>query len=299
MKTIEQLTIVAACMLICFAMTQTANGAIEIRLAAEKTEFKLGEPVVVFVSVTNKSQEPLNLSPDLGPEADFLQYLITNPDGRETAFSPLFVVDAGQAITLGKDETASSGARIFYGGDGYSFPKAGKYIVVARYKESRSNALEIRVLAAASDAEREQAKMILDHPEVGLFLMLEGGDELADAKKQIDALISKHPTSILTNYVRYAVAKNLSTPAKNFVSKKPRPADIPRSIEMLQGLKDKDFQFYYQSKANSTLATSLAKLNRKDEARKVLQDFRRKLEGTDKIRPYYLKRVDEELEKIK
>jgi hypothetical protein len=208
-------------------------------------------------------------------------------------------VDRDRFITLRKNETLTGTARIFYGGNGYTFAKAGKYSVAARYKESRSNALEIRVLDAANDAEREQAKLILDHPEVGLFLMLEGGDELADAKKQIDALISKHPNSILTHYVRYAVAKNHSVPAKNFVSKKKRGADLPKAIEILQGLKDKDFQFYYQSKANSTLAASLAKLNRKDEARKVLQDFRKKLEGADKIRPYYMKRVDEELDKIK
>ncbi len=299
MKTIEQLPMMALCAVLCFAMVQTASGAIEIRLAAEKNEFKLGEPVVVLVSVKNTGQEPLTLSPDLGPEVDFLQYMITNPDGQTTAFNPLFVVDPGRSITLGKDETVSGGARIFYGGNGYSFPKAGKYTVVARHKDSRSNTLEIRVRAAANDAEREQAKLILDNPEVGLFLMLEGGDELAEAKKHIDALISKHPTSVITHYVRYAVAKNLSVPARNFVSKKPRPADLPKAIEILQELKDKDFQFYYQSKAASTLAASLAKLNRKDEARQVLQDFRKQLVDVEKIRNYYLKRVDEELEKMK
>lgn len=299
MKTIEQLPMTALCMVLCVAMAQTATGAIEIRLAAEKSQFKLGEPVIVLVSVKNKSQEPLTLSPNLGPEVDFLQYVITDPDGKTAAFNPLFVVDPSQSVTLGKDERVSGGARIFYGGNGYSFPKAGKYTVVARYKDSRSNALEIRVLAPANNAEREQAKLILDNPEVGLFLMLEGGDELAEAKKHIDALISKHPTSVITHYVRYAVAKNLSVPARNFVSKKPRPADLPKAIEILQELRNKDFQFYYQSKAMSTLAASLAKLDRKDEAKKVLQDYRKKLVNADRIRPYYLKRVDEELETMK
>ncbi|MEK7250947.1 MAG: hypothetical protein AAB209_11060 [Bacteroidota bacterium] len=299
MKTIHRSAAIALFLIFMITMTTDARSALEIRLTAEKTEFKLGEPVVVLVSVTNKGQEPVNLSPELGPEADFLQYHITNPDGKETAFSPAFVADRADFITLRMNETATGAARIFYGGNGYSFPKAGKYGVVARYKNSRSTPLEIRVLAPANDAEREQASMILDHHEVGLFLMLEGGDELADAKKQIDALTGKHPTSILTHYVRYAVAKNLSVPARNFVSKKPRAADLPRSIEMLQGLKDKDFQFYYQSKANSTLAASLSKLNRKDDARKVLQDFRKKLEGMDKLRPYYLKDIDEELDKMK
>ncbi len=299
MKTSQRSAAIALFLIFSIAMATITNGAFEIHLTAEKAEFKLGEPVVVLVSLTNKGSEPVNISPELGPEADFLQYLITDPDGKETPFSPAFVADRADFITLGKDEMATGTARIFYGGNGYSFPKPGKYSIVARYKDSRSTPFEIRVLAPANEAEREQARMILDHTEVGLFLMLEGGDELADAKKQIDALIAKHPTSILTHYVRYAVAKNLSVPARNFVSKKPRSANLPRAIEILQGLKDKDFQFYYQSKANSTLASSLAKLNRNDDARKVLQDFRKKLEGMEKLRPYYLKHINDQLDKMK
>ncbi|MBI4535948.1 MAG: hypothetical protein HY708_06690 [Ignavibacteriae bacterium] len=299
MRTIHCCAAIAVFLLLLSTMTTIANGAFEITLSAEKTDFRLGEPVVLLVSLTNKGQEPVNVSPELGPEADNLQYLITNPDGKETPFSPLFVEDRADFITLGTNETARGTARVFYGGNGYSFPKPGKYSVVATFRGSKSQSLEIRVLPPANDAEREQASLILDHSEVGLFLMLEGGDELVDAKKQIDALTTKHPNSTLTHYVRYAVAKNLSVPARNFVTKKPRSADISAAVEILQGLKDKEFQYYYQDKAVRTLATSLDKLGRKDDARRTLQDFQKKLEKMEKLQPFYMKKIEDEMDRMK
>ena len=55
---------------------------------------------------------------------------------------------------------------------------------MASFKGSRSAALRLRVLPPQTSAEREQARLILSQNEVGLFLMLEGGDELAEARKR-------------------------------------------------------------------------------------------------------------------
>jgi hypothetical protein len=280
-------------------LTSTGYGALDITLGAEKPQFRLGEPVVLLVSVTNRGAEAVTFSPELGPEGDFLIYAVTDPDGKETPFSPLFVADRADVVTLQRDETVRGAARIYYGGNGFTFAKPGTYRVVARQGDSRSQPLEVRVLAPANDAEREQASLILGHPEVGLFLMLEGGDELVDGMQQINTLIRKYPASPLTPYVQYALAKNLSVPARNFVSRKPRGADLPKAVEMLQEVKGKEMQTYYQARAVGALATSLTKLNRKEEAAKVLQEFQRTLDRKENLRPFFLKQIERDLNKLR
>ena len=271
---------------------------VEIVLTADKTEFMLGEPVVVLVALTNKGQEPLKVSPELGPEGDNLQYRITGPGGKGTAFSPLFVEDRADFRTLATGEMVRGTARIFYGGNGYSFPDAGTYSVVASFKGSRSAALRLKVLPPQTNAEREQSRLILGQNEVGLFLMLEGGDELAEAQKQIEQLTTRYPDALLTSYVRYAVAKNLSVPARNFVSQKPRAADLPQSISIMKSLTEKNMVLYYQAKVATTLSAMLSKTNRNEEARSVLQQFQSRLSKMESIRPYFMPDIEQRLKKM-
>jgi hypothetical protein len=277
----------------------TAGQNVEIILGVEKNQFLLGEPVVLLVSVTNRDRAEINLPPELGPESDFLTYVISDPDGKEIAFSPLFVADYADYKTLGRNETARGTARIFYGGNGYTFTRPGRYNVTARFGDSRSGPVTFQVLQPRTDAEREQARIVLDHPEVGLFLMLEGGDELEDALNQFDTLLRDHPGSLITQYARYAMAKNYSVPARNFVSQKPRNADLPRTVEILRETKIEEMQFYYRTKAVETLATALQRLERRDEARNVLEEFSRNLEQRENLRPYFLPRIEEKIRELR
>jgi hypothetical protein len=272
---------------------------VDVALTADRTEFMLGEPVVVLVALTNKGQEPLSVSPQLGPEGGNLEYRITGPDGQEKAFSPLFVEDRANFRTLAQGETVRGAARIFYGGNGFSFPDPGTYSVVASYRDSRSSPLRLKVLPPQTNAEREQARLILGQNEVGLFLMLEGGDELAEAQKNIEQLTSRYPDALLTSYVRYAVARNLSVPARNFVSKKPRPAEIPRSISILQSLTDRNMVLYYQAGLVTTLSSLLSKTNRTEEARSVLQQFQSRLSKMENVRPYFMPEIEQRLKNMK
>lgn len=277
----------------------TAGQNVEINLAVEKNQFQLGEPVVLLVSVTNRDRTEINVPPELGPESDFLTYVVSDPDGKETAFSPLFVADYADYKALGRNETARGTARIFYGGNGYTFTRPGRYNVTAHYRDSRSRPVTLQVLQPRTDAEREQARIVLDHPEVGLFWMLEGGDELEDALNQFDTLLRDLPGSLITQYARYAMAKNYSVPARNFVSQKPRNADLPRTVEILLETKIEEMQYYYRTKAVETLATALQKLERRDEARNVLEEFSRNLEQRENLLPYFMPRIEEKLRELR
>lgn len=275
-----------------------ASNNLELSLNAERNEFILGEPVIVYLNVTNRDSDPFTTLPYVNPEVDIYHYYIINPDGKKISFSPLFVDDFDTSVTLKKGESVFGGARIFYGGHGYYFKIPGEYQIFVRYKNNQSNKLSIKILSPRNDSEREQAKLILDHPEVGLFLMLEGGDELSDAIKQIETMKRKYPNSQLTDYLRYAEAKNYSVPARNFVTKKPRDADLPRAIEILEEIKEKEIQMFYRSKVFKTLSTNLSKTGKQTEARKVLEDFQLILNKHKNLKPYFIDEIQQELNKL-
>jgi hypothetical protein len=275
-----------------------AQDQLKLSVTAEKTEFLLGEPVIVYVTLINTGNEPIQVSSEFAPEKDMYSYFITDPGDSTKRFGPVFVEEPDEIKTLAKNESVGGSARIFYGGSGYFFPKPGEYTIVVHYQNIESPPFKVKVLEPRDEAEKEQASLILDHLEVGLFLMLEGGDELIDALARINTLIEKYPNSLLTSYVQYAVAKNHSVPARNFVSKKPREADLPRAIEILQSIKDKEIQLYYQGKVFTTLSTCLDKTGRKEEAKTVLQEFQKKLEEKKNLRQYFIDQIEADLQKL-
>jgi hypothetical protein len=272
---------------------------VDLALTTDRTEFMLGEPVVVLVGVKNIGHDTMYVSPEFGPEGGNVDYIVTGPGGKAKAFSPLYVQDRADFRPLAPGQTVRGTARIFYGGNGYTFQEPGNYSVVASMGKSRSSPLRLKVLPPQNAAEREQARLILDKNEVGLFLMLEGGDELSEAQKQIEELISRYPDALLTSYVRYAVAKNLSVPAKNFVSQKPRSADMPRAIAILQSLTGKEMVLYYQARVATTLASLMSKTNRPEEARTVLQEFQSKVSRRENVRPWFLPEIEQRLKNMK
>lgn len=265
-----------------------AQEQFKISAMAEKNEYLLGEPVVVYVLIQNSGNKTVAVSADIAPERDMYIYYITNPNGETKRFAPVFVEEPDEMRTLRRNESVGGSARIFYGGNGYTFPKSGKYQVAVHYQDTKSPLLTIKILEPRNEAEKEQVKHILDHSEVGLFMMLEGGDELSDAMAQIESLNANYPDALLTAYVRYALAKNYSVPARNFVSKKPRDANLPKSIEILESLKSKEIQLYYRSKVFNTLSSNLEKVGRKEDAQNVQREFRKILETKENMQQFFI-----------
>jgi hypothetical protein len=264
-----------------------AQERLTISVIAEKSEYLLGEPVVVYVMIKNSGNKTLAVSADIAPERDMYIYYITNPEGETKRFAPIFVEEPDEMKKLRRNESVGGSARIFYGGNGYTFPKSGEYQVAVHYQDTKSLHLKIKILEPGNEAEKDQANHILDHSEVGLFMMLEGGDELSDAMAQIESLNANYPDALLTAYVRYALAKNYSVPARNFVSKKPRDANLPKSIEILESLKSKEIQLYYRNKVFNTLSSNLEMVGRKEDAQNVKGEFRKIMETKENMQPFF------------
>lgn len=277
-----------------------AGESFKLELSAEKNSFLLGEPVVVLVKVTNTGSTPLVIPGGLSPEMDALVYEISGPRGEGIPFSPLYVADTDQSISLNRNESVHGAARIYYGGNGFSFPEAGSYKVTVRYKTERSAPLSLTITAPRDAAEEKQARLMLDNNEVGLFLMLEGGDELAKAQEVTDAMLRDYPGSLLSAYLRYARGKNYSVPARNFVSQKPRGADLPRAIELLTPLQENSaILMFYRLRSATTLSRCLQQSGRGQEARKVLEDLQGQLQRLPRLQPFFGPEIRAQLQKLR
>jgi hypothetical protein len=269
------------------AAPAVSRNSIEIDVVAERNEFRLGEPVVVYVSIKNTASNTAAIVPDIRPEVDNLRYYITDPEGNSTIFSPIYVVEPSKPKFLNNNESVRGVSRVFFASYGYVFEKSGEYALEVRYQNYHSPPLQINVLPPSNDAEREQAEMILGHPEVGLFLMLEGGDFLKAAIAQIKELEERFPHSILSTYFQYAVAKNFSVPARNFISKKPRGPDYEKAIEILKSIKDREISLYYRDKIFTTLVFCLDQTGQPNEAIKIKAEHKAMLEANQDFLPYF------------
>ena len=295
----KNLFILLAAVLIVNTSKSVAQNQLKITISTEKRSFQLGEPIVVYSTLTNLGEESIKVFSEIRPETDIYRFFITDPNGKTTSFSPIYVEEPEELTTLGPNEDIRGTARIFFGAEGYYFPISGNYQIQVQYKEVLSNLLEIKVLQARNEDEKEQAILVLEHPEMGFFLMIEGSDALSDALSQIEILNKKYPNSKLSPYFLYGMGKNFSVPKRNFLTKQPRNADLPRAIEILESIKGEEMQIYYQNKVFLTLSFCFKKQNRMEEARQVLLEFIRILDSNPNIQPYYIDQVKNELENIK
>lgn len=265
---------------------------LKIELSSEKIQYLLGEPVIMNVTLTNMQTRPLLVPINLGPEMDEFKYTIMGPKGDIRIFAPLYVIDGSDMISLSENESLFGNANLFFGGTGYSFSRPGIYKIMVEYQDAKSKMYSITVLEPDNEEQKEQAAIILDHREVGLFVMLEGGDELNDALEQMALLEGKYPDSPLTAYMKYAKGKNYSVPSRNFVTKKPRQADYITAIQVLSSVQRQKLQFYYQIKLSNTLLNCYKQVKQQHDAEKEHINLDKLIESRPDLQRYYRLEID-------
>lgn len=281
------------------ASLSLAQDQLKITIRTEKNAFQLGEPIVIYSTITNNTQEQIQVFTEIRPETDIYHFLISSPKGQTKTFHPIYIEEPDVLTILGPNEQLRDAARLFYSGKGYSFPEAGNYKVQLRSQGMASNLIDIKILTARTDAEKEQAKLVLEHPELGFFLMIEGSDVLADAQEQIEILRRKYMNSLITPYFLYGLGKNYSVAKRNFMTKQAREADLPKAIEILESIKNAEMQLFYRNKVFLTLAGCLKQQGKIEEARIVLIEWQRILEIHQGLKPFFNGRLEKELNNLK
>lgn len=254
---------------------------VDLKLFTDKSEYLLGEPVIVYIQLINSGNESVSVIDQIDPKYGHIDFYIKRESQEEILFRPYTVVDSIiHTSILEPGKSITEGSKIFYGGNGWTFESAGKYHIRSLYKgiienlaESiDSNVIEINVLPPKNEQEKEQVNLIMGK-EQGKFLLFESGDHLTDGISLLQKLVNQFPQSQLANYANFALGKNFAIDFKDFQTGRIRKAEIEKSIVHLNKTKDKEIGSYFKKETFFTLADLFKKSNNISAAKKTLDEF--------------------------
>jgi hypothetical protein len=253
---------------------------INFRLSTDKAEYLLGEPVIAYIEINNSGTEPVTVIDQLDPKFGIVKFYIKSENNLESIFRPFTVVDSiRHTVLINPEESISQAAKIFYGGDGWTFKSAGRHQLRASYegmaenhKVIDSNIVEINTVPPRNEDEKEQVNLIMGEQQ-GLFLLFESGDHLSDGIGSLSNLVRKFPQSNLAGYANSALGKNYSMDFKDFQKGAVRKAEIEKSRFHLENAKDKDIGSYFRTQTFLTLADVFKRSNDIAAAKQTLNEF--------------------------
>jgi hypothetical protein len=260
---------------------------IEFKLRMGKEEYLPGQPAVAYLSLTNNGSQSISLVNLFDPKYDFVKFVIEQ-NGNVTRFTPNSIVDAvPKPVKLDPGESLQGHAKVFYGGNGYTFPDPGVYKIKAMYhgliypsKVLESNSVEVKIRAPRNKEEEEQVNLIKGE-EQALFFLFEGGDHLENGIKNITELAEKYPNTVLGAYANAALGVHLSKDFKDLVKNKIRKPDINSANRFLTTAKD-NVKGHWANSSYLTLARNYDKSGIKEERTNVLNEFVEKFGDDDK-----------------
>jgi hypothetical protein len=211
------------------------NGLV-LKIETEKPNYILGEPIVLYVTLTNTGTAAVGVLDDLEPEANVVHYMITKPGGAQQRFLPYVATcsDAGPK-PLAPGQSITDEAKIFFGQNGWVFTGPGVYQVSATYLgRVNSNTLNLTVANSANKSDQDAAGILLGSREAQTFLYLEGGDHLVQGRADLQRISNLGAGSSLSPFADFALGTSLSSDFANFVTMNLRGADLPGANVILQ-----------------------------------------------------------------
>lgn len=251
--------------------------ALMLEIETDKTDYLLGEPVVLYVSLQNTSDKALKLPFLLDPISDIVNYHIKQPgdSSNETnSFKPFVIgepVDPTKEFAPG--ELARGEVKLFYGADGWTFKQPSTYEITASmfHNKLSSNTLTITIHAPADEPTAEAAQLFLDNDDIGLFLTLEGGDFLVEAIQQLKQVATEYPNTPHATYANQALGTNLISGFTDLTTGDYRPADPANALLFLEKAQQQPMSFYDTLHTHLSLYEAHTQLNNTNEAESVIK----------------------------
>lgn len=263
------------CALAVLAMAAPAGAqALRLTLAADKTEFVPGEPVVLYLTIANRGETELQIPSALTPEYGYVQYRVQRENGGEAVFEPWIVMENTTVQRLAPAASVSTQGRIFFGARGWTFAEPGTYRVRATFREASSPAVELRVASPPASVDREQSARLIASRDAGLFLLFDGGDHLREGVKTLQDVAASN--SSLSGYANYSLG---AAAAKQFADVQTGTVRPPNLDEAQRYLKKGDAllpadAIYYRLKSKDLMIDVSLKRGLQNEAEVQRRELR-------------------------
>ena len=275
-----------AILLMACATSVFADPALQLELSADKTEFILGEPVVIQVTLHNTGSQAVDVVSVFDPTYGTVRYSITAAGGATKEFEPAWLDEYQKlpTIKLEPGQRTTGDARLFLGANNVSFAAAGSYKINARFGKLQAAALNIKIAEPSTTAEREAAAL-MTHKDVAMFIFAGGGETLVQAQTNLQKVIATAPGSLLSGYASYALGTYYAADARDFKRNALRRADLIKAEALFLDALKQPLTAPFRIKAYSQ-AISAAVLNKHPEvADKYLSEFRQAFSNDPRAMP--------------
>lgn len=251
-----------------------AEQGLVLKIEASKTEYLLGEPVVLYVSLQNASNEVRELPFFLGPMAGYVDYQLKYPDNSEKSFEPSVIgdlIDPMKAVAPG--EQIIGEAKLFYGAKGWTFEQPGPYeITASMFRGTLSSTVTITVHAPTNEPTTNVAQLFLESGDVGFVLFYEGGDILG-AIQRLEQVATEYPDTPHATYANQVLGSRLINGFTDLTTGNRRLANPAGAIPFLEKAKQNPVSFYDILHTHMFLYEAYTKLNNTVKAQSALKDL--------------------------
>lgn len=221
------------------------NTGLSLRIAASPARPKLGEPVVLEISLAAEAGRALHHLEQLHPKYGQVTVAVSGPGGEVVVHKPPLEHCAEPDIHVaerGEEQRAS--AYIGYdAAQGHLFEDPGTYRIRAAYAAPDgaiivSNIATVRVAVPHNSEEDTVAELMLQE-ETGMVLTLLGSDSeyLARGTAALRTVLDEHADSPMAKYARLAEGTNLARPFAEVLddgSVRIRERDLDRAEALLR-----------------------------------------------------------------
>lgn len=270
---------IARLLLLIAALAFPAPAAAQLALALEPVVATpmLGEPVSVIVTLSNQSPTPQAAARRLKPEYDAIQFFITSPSGSRRPFAPFALKESSRPTAVVPPGSAiSESADIFFDGGAWTFPQPGTYLVEAFYRETlAAPPVQITVRPPRTPAERTASRLLLASREAGLYLLVQGGENLERGRALVERVAATAPGTPHATHANLVLGVAKARAAPNFRTSTLRAADPAAAVAALERVDFDRLSPERMVRGRLALAASYRKLGRARHAETV----ERRLDG--------------------
>lgn len=243
-----------------------------LKVEANQADYLLGEPVVLYVSLLNSSDEEVQMPLELKPVSGFVHYQVRQQgslNGSESLFFPWatldYIVDPIEKFYPG--QIVREEVKLFFGSMGWTFQEPGTYEITAKMgEELSSNTVTITVDAPTDKQTIAAAELFLGSVQVGFFLLFEGGDHLKEGIQRLKQVATQYPETPHATYANQALGNRLVNDFADFLEKRLRPEDPASALPFLEKAQQKPISFYDTLHTHLSLYEAYTKLNNISEA---------------------------------
>lgn len=237
------------------ALAQNLGAHFELR--TDKTEYVLGEPVVVYFALTNLGVDELALPLRLEPEYGMVVFEIAREGAAATTYR------GWNRKCLGTDTRASvigeavyGVSQLFYDGNDWLFATPGSYRITAKlFGEVCSEELLIQV--KASTVQPGAAAQLMQEDEAARYLLYHGGDHLTLGLETLGNIINQPKVEwAYATHINLAMGEAYLDDFANYVARQRRPADPQRALGYLVEARQKPVGLYSVVMAHTLLAAA-------------------------------------------